>query len=502
MRSIAQKFAKVFGAVYVLVGVLGFVSAAGGTASQTPNLLLGIFGVTLAHNVAHLAIGAAFLVGSYSPRSARITCVTIGAAYVVLGTVGLLEYRPVDDLLNINQADNILHFATGLLAIMFGLVEAPVAQARQKHKRESRPAMKARKAAAAPAQVEQSVQAPVVEQTVAPVMVQAEAPAPAPVQKEKAPRKTRAPRESRKERKARESQAAQVLGAQVSPSASVADQASVPQAAAAAGPASPDRIKWESRQQRAAQEAPTKSIKAPRESRKARKARKAQAAQAPGAAGISPPAPMAEEAVLPQATPAGYPASPARIKWESRSARTARQADAVPKVESVQSWIADDAPAPTVELPAVPVAQPTPVAAEISAPRQAGRRSSEPTQEIDHVSRPMTPRELSRQAQKAAKAARKARKAAPGAQAAPVVPTPTSVAGRDEIAQAIASIQPPVSAADRKRSKRESRFARKGRKSVPAEAEGIGPDMERLDNPVLVGGPADPDKTQELHLGN
>lgn len=484
MRSIAQKFAKVFGAVYVLVGVLGFVSAAGGTSSQSPNLLLGIFGVTLAHNIAHLAIGAAFLVGSYSPRSARITCVAIGAAYVLLGTVGLLEYRSVEELLNINQADNLLHFATGLLAIMFGLVDVPVAEARQKHKRESRSAMKARKAAA---------DAPV--------------PAPAPASVDQAPSKTRAPRESRKDRKARESQAAQAMSvARVSPSTLVGDQASVPQAAAA-GPASPERIKWESRQQRAAQEAPAKSTRAPRESRKDRKARKAQSAQAPGAPDVSPAAPAADEVVLPQATPAAYPASPARIKWESRSARAARQADAVPKVESVQSWIAEDAPAPTVELQAEPV-QFTPAAADSSAPHRAGGLSSEPTQAIDQVSRPMTPRELSRQAQKTAKAARKARKAVPGAQAAPIAPSPTPVSEseRDEIARAIASIQPPVSAADRKRSKRESRFARKQRKTLPAPpagaAEGIGPDMERLDQSVLVGGPAEPNKTEELNPGN
>ncbi|MGQ0678312.1 MAG: DUF4383 domain-containing protein [Actinomycetota bacterium] len=133
MSSIAQKFAKIFGAVYILVGAVGFVSALGGTASQTPNDLLGIFGVTLTHNVAHLAIGLLFIVGSFTPHSARVTCVGIGAAYLLLGTVGFLNVESLDGLLNLNFADNLLHLATGLLALIFGLVEVPAEPSRPKN---------------------------------------------------------------------------------------------------------------------------------------------------------------------------------------------------------------------------------------------------------------------------------------------------------------------------------------------------------------------------------
>ncbi len=115
--SLAQKFATTFGGVYVLVGVVGFISFFGGTTDQTPSALLGIFGVTAVHNVVHLLVGFGFLAGAQNDRIARLVSMTIGAVYTLVGVIGVLNLALVNDLLNINLADNLLHFATGLLAL-------------------------------------------------------------------------------------------------------------------------------------------------------------------------------------------------------------------------------------------------------------------------------------------------------------------------------------------------------------------------------------------------
>ncbi|MGQ0679558.1 MAG: DUF4383 domain-containing protein [Actinomycetota bacterium] len=118
--SFAQKFTRTFGAVYILVGVIGFIGELGGSSNMTGNALLGIFGVNLLHNVVHLAVGALFLLGSTSPDNALKTATGIGVVYLLVGVVGLLGIDVINDLLFINTADNILHLATGALSLAVG----------------------------------------------------------------------------------------------------------------------------------------------------------------------------------------------------------------------------------------------------------------------------------------------------------------------------------------------------------------------------------------------
>lgn len=122
--SLAQKFATTFGSIYVLVGVIGFLDIGfiGGTIDQTPNELLGIFGVTALHNVVHLLVGFAFLAGARSNALASMVSLVIGAVYTLVGIIGVLNLDFINELLNINLADNLLHFATGLLALGVGFM--------------------------------------------------------------------------------------------------------------------------------------------------------------------------------------------------------------------------------------------------------------------------------------------------------------------------------------------------------------------------------------------
>lgn len=77
----------IFGAVYILVGLLGFTVTNGvGFFATEGGLLLGLFEVNIFHNVAHLLIGAALLLAGISnKRAARAANSTVGFAYLALG---------------------------------------------------------------------------------------------------------------------------------------------------------------------------------------------------------------------------------------------------------------------------------------------------------------------------------------------------------------------------------------------------------------------------------
>ncbi len=122
--SVNRLIGTVFGAVYVLVGALGFtVSGGHAVAGHEGGLLLGLFEVNVTHNVAHLAIGAAMIVAARtSVAAARLTNAIIGGAYLLLAAAG--PFIGGDHTLNIlalNSADNVLHAGSALLLLGIGL---------------------------------------------------------------------------------------------------------------------------------------------------------------------------------------------------------------------------------------------------------------------------------------------------------------------------------------------------------------------------------------------
>jgi len=119
-KTPAQLFALVFGVVYLLIGILGFIIA------DDNDKLLGIFQVNALHNVAHLAIGALLLVASGKHATAKQVNLGVGIAYgllAILGLANILIDAP-DGILDANDADDFLHLATAVLAIYFGTAGA------------------------------------------------------------------------------------------------------------------------------------------------------------------------------------------------------------------------------------------------------------------------------------------------------------------------------------------------------------------------------------------
>lgn len=125
-RTPGQTFALVFGAVYLLVGILGFFVADSFTGGDESDKLI-LFPVNHLHNLVHLAIGALWLMGSRTAAAAKQMNMLIGVVYVLVAVLGFLGLGFMADLLNINSAgsaDNFLHLASGALALYFGTAGA------------------------------------------------------------------------------------------------------------------------------------------------------------------------------------------------------------------------------------------------------------------------------------------------------------------------------------------------------------------------------------------
>ncbi|WP_426998777.1 DUF4383 domain-containing protein [Pseudarthrobacter sp. N5] len=114
--------ATVFGAVYLLVGLLGFAVTSGIGFFATEGRSLIIFEVNPLHNIIHLAIGAALLyAGLNGTQLARTVNASVGGVYLLVGIVGLFLLTSPLNIIALNGADNVLHLASAVLLLGVGL---------------------------------------------------------------------------------------------------------------------------------------------------------------------------------------------------------------------------------------------------------------------------------------------------------------------------------------------------------------------------------------------
>ncbi|SFR82760.1 protein of unknown function [Agromyces sp. CF514] len=121
--TVNRAVATIFGAVYLLVGLLGFAVTGGvGFIATEGGLLLGLFAVNPLHNIAHLLIGGALLIaGLANVRAAKTVNTVVGAAYLLLGIVGFFLVGTAANILALNTADHFLHLASALVLLGVGL---------------------------------------------------------------------------------------------------------------------------------------------------------------------------------------------------------------------------------------------------------------------------------------------------------------------------------------------------------------------------------------------
>ncbi|SDD89052.1 DUF4383 domain-containing protein [Streptomyces prasinopilosus] len=129
-REPVQKAALLVGLVFLLVGVLGFIPGVTtdyGTmefaAHHSEAKLLGVFQVSVLHNLVHLAFGVAGLALSRTASQARLYLLGGGAVYLVLWLYGLIiDQDSAANFVPLNTADNWLHLFLGLGMIALGVV--------------------------------------------------------------------------------------------------------------------------------------------------------------------------------------------------------------------------------------------------------------------------------------------------------------------------------------------------------------------------------------------
>jgi hypothetical protein len=119
--SVNRTVGLVLGAVFLLIGILGwFVTSGHGFADQDGGSLLG-FQVNPLHNIVHLLVGALLLVGARTLSSARAANTAVGAVYLVVGILGLFILDSSANILALNGADNVLHLLSGAVLLGAGL---------------------------------------------------------------------------------------------------------------------------------------------------------------------------------------------------------------------------------------------------------------------------------------------------------------------------------------------------------------------------------------------
>ena len=123
-RSLAELVGYAFGAVYLLVGLIGFAVTSGiGFASREGDLLLGIFEINPLHNIVHLLVGAALLWGAMKGvNAARTINTVVGATYLLVGILGLFMTDSEANILAINHADNVLHLGSAAILLTAGMM--------------------------------------------------------------------------------------------------------------------------------------------------------------------------------------------------------------------------------------------------------------------------------------------------------------------------------------------------------------------------------------------
>jgi Domain of unknown function (DUF4383) len=127
-RTSVQKAALLAGAIFLLVGLLGFVPGITTHYDQltfaghhSDAALLGIFNVSILHNLVHLAFGVAGVALSRTFNSARAYLIAGGAVYLALFVYGLVvDHDSSANFIPVNNGDNWLHLGLSVAMIALG----------------------------------------------------------------------------------------------------------------------------------------------------------------------------------------------------------------------------------------------------------------------------------------------------------------------------------------------------------------------------------------------
>lgn len=123
-----QKAALAVALAFLAVGVLGFIPGVTTdydtmtfAGHHSDALLLGIFQVSILHNIVHLLFGAAGLALARTAATAKTFLLGGGIVYLVLWIYGLvIDQSSSANFVPVNTADNWLHLVLGAAMVLLG----------------------------------------------------------------------------------------------------------------------------------------------------------------------------------------------------------------------------------------------------------------------------------------------------------------------------------------------------------------------------------------------
>ena len=131
-----RNFAMVLGAVYIVVGILGFVRPLLTAPADAPPLavdqaygyLFGLFPVNILHNLVHLGVGVWGVLVARTLAAARTYAVSLAVIFGVLTVMGFIpRLNTVFGFIPLFGHDIWLHALTAIVAAYFGFRETRMA---------------------------------------------------------------------------------------------------------------------------------------------------------------------------------------------------------------------------------------------------------------------------------------------------------------------------------------------------------------------------------------
>ncbi|MDQ3569093.1 MAG: DUF4383 domain-containing protein [Actinomycetota bacterium] len=127
--SPARLAATAFGVVFLAVGILGFVP---GITSNLQDItfmghesgaeLLGLFQVSILHNIVHTLFGVVGLIVARTSRTSVAFLIGGGIVYLALTAYGVvIDHASAANFVPLNGADNVLHLGLGVAMVGLGL---------------------------------------------------------------------------------------------------------------------------------------------------------------------------------------------------------------------------------------------------------------------------------------------------------------------------------------------------------------------------------------------
>jgi hypothetical protein len=125
-----QKAALVVGIVFLVVGIAGFIPGITSNVDQMPltgpeseSFLLGVFQVSILHNIVHLLFGVAGVALARTFSGSKNFLIWGGAVYALLWLYGLIVAEDsAANFVPVNDADDWLHLVLAIGMIALGLL--------------------------------------------------------------------------------------------------------------------------------------------------------------------------------------------------------------------------------------------------------------------------------------------------------------------------------------------------------------------------------------------